>query len=131
MNGGAFNKTLITLGFLLLIFGAIVGNILLALWRPDAIQTFNNSMVTILGVGTAAIVTIYGLGSQGEKLKRIETNTNGRLSEQLNENKRLTNIIIDAGLDPELEGQHRLAGLDTGVVGASPAADHRAEGPAS
>lgn len=115
------NKTLITLGFLILILGAIVGIILLSLFRPDSVQTFTNAMLTILGVATATIVTIYGLGTQGEKLRRIESNTNGNLSAMVEENQRLTNIIIDAGLDPHLAGEHR----------SFNAGDHRAPGPAS
>lgn len=95
------NKTLITLGFLILILGGIVGNILLAILRPDQMGPFNNGLVTILGVGTATIVTIWGLGTQGEKLKKIEAQTNGNLSRLQSENERLTDIIVKAGLDPK------------------------------
>lgn len=98
------NKTLITLGFLILIGGAIVGNVILAIYRPEQLATFNGSIVTILGVGTAGIVTIYGLGKQGQQLEQIKTNTNGNLTRLQSENERLTNVIIEAGLEPETPG---------------------------
>ena len=93
------NKTLITLGFLVLILGAIVGDIVLAIFRPEQLGTFNGAIVTILGVGTAAVVTFYGLGTQGEKLKKIEAQTNGNMTRVQEENERLTNVIIEAGID--------------------------------
>jgi hypothetical protein len=99
MTGPSMNKTLITIAFLVLILAAVAGNVVLAIVAPDQLNTFNNSVVTILGVGTAAIVTIWGLGQQGEKLKQIESNTNGNLSRLQGENERLTNIIIESGLD--------------------------------
>ena len=94
------NKTLVTLGFLLLILAALAGFVLLAVYRPDQLPAFGGAVTTILGVGTAAIVTIYGLGSQGEKLRKIEAQTNGNLSRLQTENERLTDILIRAGLDP-------------------------------
>ncbi|UOE43751.1 hypothetical protein [Agromyces larvae] len=101
------NKTLITLGFLILILGAIVGDIVLSVVRPEALDTFNGSVVTILGVGTAAVVTFYGLGTQGEKLKKIESNTNGTLSTLVEENKRLTLLLQERGVDTtEIQVQH-------------------------
>jgi hypothetical protein len=106
------NKTLITLGFLILILGAIIGNVVLAILRPEQLATFNGSMITILGVGTAGIVTIWGLGQQGDKLKRIESNTNGTLSRltdekdaALAEAARLRETLAATGSTPT-SGEH-------------------------
>ena len=96
------NKTLITLGFLILILGAIAGNIVLAIIAPGQMDRFNAAMLTILGVGSTTVVLFYGLGTQGEKLKRIESNTNGNLTTMVEENRRLTNIIVEAGLDVDV-----------------------------
>lgn len=107
------NKTLVTLGFLLLILAALVGFVLLAVFRPEQLPAFTGAVTTILGVGTAAIVTIYGLGSQGEKLKRIEAQTNGNLSRLQSENERLTDVLIRAGIDPTVvptRGSHAAGG---------------------
>lgn len=79
------NKTLITLGFLILILGAIVGDVVLAVVAPEQLAVFNGAVVTILGVGTAGIVTIYGLGKQGQQLEQIKSQTNGTLSKALAE----------------------------------------------
>lgn len=79
------NKTLITLGFLILILGAIVGDVVLAIIAPDQLAVFNGAVVTILGVGTAGIVTIYGLGKQGAQLEQIKSQTNGTLSKLIDE----------------------------------------------
>lgn len=95
------NKTVTALAFLVLILAGIVGTILLALLAPDQLPPFVNAVSTILGVGTAAVVTIFGLGQQGAKLARIETQTNGNLTRLQAENERLTNVIIRAGLDPD------------------------------
>jgi len=108
------NKTVVTIVFLTLILGAIVGNILLAILAPDRVDQFNGAMVTILGVATAAVVTFYGLGQQGEKLKSIERNTNGTLSAMQMENTRLTNIIIEHGLDPR-----EIPSIETRTMGQS------------
>ena len=94
------NKTLVTVCFLLLVLFALAGFVLLAVFRPDQLGSFGGAVTTLLGVGTAAIVTIFGLGSQGEKLKRIEAQTNGNLSRLQSENERLTDILIRAGIDP-------------------------------
>lgn len=105
------NKTLIAVAFLVLIALALVGDVLLAIYRPEQLAAFNGAIVTILGVGTAAIVTIWGLGSQGEKLKKIEAQTNGNLSRLQGENERLTNIIIESGIDPiapQPRGEHSI-----------------------
>lgn len=99
MNVQSMNKTLVTVSFLVLILAAVAGNVVLAIVAPAQLPTFNNSVVTVLGVGTAAIVTIWGLGQQGEKLRQIESNTNGNLSRLQGENERLTNIIIESGLE--------------------------------
>lgn len=79
------NKTLITFGFLILILGAVVGDIVLAIIAPEQLETFNGAVITILGVGSAGIVTIYGLGKQGQQLEQIKSQTNGTLSKLIDE----------------------------------------------
>lgn len=83
------NKTLITLGFLILILGAIVGDVVLAVVAPDQLAVFNGAVITILGVGTAGIVTIWGLGKQGQQLEQIKSQTNGTLSKLIETNEAL------------------------------------------
>lgn len=75
------NKTLIAIGFLILILGAIVANVVLAIFAPEQLAAFNGAVITILGVGSAGITMIYGLGKQGQQLEQIRSNTNGTLSE--------------------------------------------------
>ncbi|RZU64613.1 hypothetical protein EV379_0916 [Microterricola gilva] len=102
------NKTIILLGFFVLILVGLIGCAVLYIYRPDEVGNFVTSVVTLLGIGSAAVVTIFGLGEQAKKLDTIKSNTNGTLSAMQEENKRLTNIIVERGLDATTgSGQHR------------------------
>jgi uncharacterized protein YabE (DUF348 family) len=97
------NKTVITLGFFIVILVGLVGLVLLLiLVGSAAAATFGQSLITLLGIGTAGVAMIYGLGKQQAVLETIKVNTNGNLHAKEDENRRLTDIIIQAGIDPEL-----------------------------
>lgn len=96
------NKTVIFITFAALAALGVIGTMILLIHRPDASATFTSFIVTILGLVSVAAGTFYGFGKQGEKLETIAKQTNGNLSKQTDENKRLTDIIIAAGLSPNL-----------------------------
>lgn len=110
------NKTFIAVTFLILVGLGIIGTATLYVLAPDKVGEFVTSIVTILGVGSAAIVTIYGLGQQGQKLAQqdktldvIKANTNGTLTAKENEIQRLRELMAAAGVNPEVPpGQHAL-----------------------
>lgn len=99
------NKTLIAIAFLSLILATLAGNVVLAIAAPEQLPAFNGSAVTILGTGTAALVTIYGLGKQGQQLEQIKTQTNGTLSKLLEENSALRDQLAATGSTPST-GNH-------------------------
>jgi len=108
------NKTIIAGVFLCVILGAICGNVVLGIFAPAQLTAFNGSVITILGVGSAGIVTIYGLGKQGEKLEQIQKQTNGTLSGLRQENTELreTNaalreqLVATGAVEPSGGGDH-------------------------
>ena len=107
MQGGdTVNKTLILIGFFVLILFSIIGAVVLIIFRPDQLGGFISAVTTLLGIGSAAVITIYGLGEQGKKLEAIKTQTNGTLSALHEENTRLTNLIIDQGVPVSGGGAH-------------------------
>lgn len=83
------NKTLIALAFLILILASVVANVVLAIFAPAQMATFNGAIITVLGVGSAGIVSIYGLGKQGQQLEQIKSQTNGTNTRLLDENSAL------------------------------------------
>lgn len=102
------NKTLIVVGFFILIGLGIVGAVVLLIFRPEHLASFIAAITTLLGIGSTAVIMIYGLGKQGQQLDTIKANTNGTLSKLQDENTKLTRIIVERGLDPtEASGQHR------------------------
>ena len=68
---------------------AIVGVVILLLFRPEASATFTAFVITLLALVTTAAGTFYGLKKANEKLEVVKTQTNGTLSNllQLIENK--------------------------------------------
>lgn len=104
------NKTLIAIGFFVLIGLAIIGAVVLSIMRPDQVATFIGAMSTLLGIGSAAVLSIYGLGRQGKQLDTIKANTNGTLSHLMEENARLTKRLEVAAFGESDEpgtGAHR------------------------
>lgn len=93
------NKTALFITFAALAAVGLVGTVVLIIHRPDATATFTSLLITVLGLATTAAGTFYALGKQNEKLDTIKTQTNGNLSEKEKENRRLTDIIIAAGLN--------------------------------
>lgn len=96
------NKTAVFITFVALAAVGLIGTVVLIIHRPDATATFTSLLITVLGLATTAAGTFYALGKQNEKLDTIKTQTNGNLSAKEEENQRLTNIIIAAGLSPTL-----------------------------
>lgn len=58
----------------------IAGQIVLAVFRPDATATFVANTTQLLGLLILAASTIYQLGKQGAQLQQIEAQTNGNLT---------------------------------------------------
>lgn len=99
MKETAMNKTLIAICFFILIGLGIIGAVVLLVYRPDQLGSFIAAITTLLGIGSTAVLMIYGLGKQGQQLDTIKANTNGTLSKLQEENTRLTDIIAERGLD--------------------------------
>lgn len=93
------NKTAITIAFFVLIALAVLGGVVILLINPEAMATFTNLIVTVLGLATLGASTFYGFGKQGEKIDTIQKQTNGNLTRLQDENERLTQILIDKGID--------------------------------
>lgn len=94
------NKTVVFVTFATLAGLGIIGSAFLLVTRPDASATFSTQLVLILGLVVTAAGTFAALGKQGEKLEKIEKQTNGTLSALTDENTRLTNLLIEKGIDP-------------------------------
>ncbi|ONI63899.1 hypothetical protein ALI44B_04545 [Leifsonia sp. ALI-44-B] len=114
------NKTVVFITFVALAAVGLIGCMVIIIHRPDATATFTSLLITVLGLATSAAGLFYGLGKQGEKLERqdqvldtIQKQTNGNLSRRDATIDRLTNLLIEKGIDPS-------SGVDTGsesVVG--------------
>lgn len=107
------NKTAIFITFAVLAAIGIVGTAYMLLERPDATATFTGFVLQILAVVSLAAATFYGFGTQkkslenqDEKLEKIEQQTNGRLSARDKEIERLTNVLIEKGIDPQPKGRY-------------------------
>lgn len=94
------NKTVLYITFCILVALALIGAVLLMIVGIDPAPFFGQ-VVTLLGLVTVAAGTFYSLGKQGEKLATIESNTNGRLTSRDNEIKRLTNVLVGLGVNPD------------------------------
>ena len=98
------NKTVITIAFFVLVMLALVGSITVLLIRPEQLTPFVTIVVTVLGLATTGAVTFYGLGKQGEQLQAqgtvietIQHQTNGTTTALMNENRRLTDLLVANG----------------------------------
>lgn len=90
------NKTLITLGFFVIILVGIIGLVFLLITAPDRAGDFVTMLTGLLGIGTTGVVLIYGLGTQQKTLETIKANTNGNLTAKELENQRLTDVLLAA-----------------------------------
>lgn len=95
------NKNIIFVSFAVLAGLGLIGCAVLLIVRPDATATFTSTLTIILGLVVTAASTFYGFGKQSEKLETIAKQTNGTLSALHEENTRLTNMLIEKGIDPE------------------------------
>lgn len=80
----------------------LIGSIVLHLIRPETVAAFMPNVITLLGLIITAAGTIYGLGKVTEKVEEVRTQTNGTLSRRDAEIARLTQKLIDNGVDPEI-----------------------------
>ncbi|MBF4565420.1 hypothetical protein [Plantibacter sp. VKM Ac-2876] len=109
------NKTAIFITFAYLAALGIAGTLILQIHRPDAPATFTSFIIQILGLVSLAAAAFYGFGKPNEKteaqkskLAVIERNTNGRLRSRDAEVQRLTNVLIEKGINPnEDEPKHK------------------------
>lgn len=78
--------------------GAVVPHIL----RPHASATLISQLQTILGLVIVASGLSVGINKVVEKVETVQKQTNGSLSKKDAEIARLTQKLIDDGLDPEI-----------------------------
>lgn len=100
------NKTVIFVTFALVVILGFAGYVvLLALdptpdpGRPDRVIT---ALVLLLGLLSTAAGQFYMLGKQGEKLEKIEKQTNGNLTAEKTHNAALTAQLVEHGIPPSL-----------------------------
>lgn len=72
------NLMFLTVGAIILI--GLIGSIVLQIVRPEALGTFVQQIVVLVGLLTTASGTIYGLGQVNDKIDKVESQTNGQLS---------------------------------------------------
>lgn len=85
------NLMFVTVGVLLLV--GVIGALLLQIMRPEAIGTFIQQIVIIVGLLVSAAGTIYGLGQVNSKIDQVERNTNGRMSQLIEQNSELQRTV--------------------------------------
>lgn len=97
------NKTVMFVTFSCLAGVGLLGCVILLVFRPEATATFTSLLITVLGLAASAGGTFYALGKQGEKIEKIDKQTNGTLSALRAENDRLTreNIELAKQVPPE------------------------------
>lgn len=102
------NKTTLFVTFAALAGIGIVGAVVLLITRPDATATLTTLLVTVLALVVNAAGSFNAIEKTNEKIDRVVKQTNGNLSALTDENTRLTNILIDQGIDPVsvAEGRH-------------------------
>ena len=94
------NKTVVFVTFSVLVGLGIIGAVVLLLLKPESMSEFTNLLIIVLGLATTAAGTFYALGKQGEKIEKIDAQTNGTNRRLIEENVRLTNVLIERGIDP-------------------------------
>ena len=96
----------IFIAFCALVALALIGAVILMIYGIE-VSAYFTQVGVLLGLVTVAAGTFWNLG----KLNTIESNTNGRLTSRDNEIKRLTNILVGMGVDPNA--------VQTGAVNAN------------
>lgn len=79
----------------------LIGSIVLRVVKPEAEATLISGASQLLGLLVTAAGVIYALGKHEQKLDTVVKQTNGINTAKEEENQRLTNIIIAAGLNPD------------------------------
>lgn len=74
------NKNLMFIVIGLIVLIGLIGSIVLQIIRPEALGTFVQQLVIIVGLLISAAGTIYGLGQMNDKIDKVEKQTNGQLS---------------------------------------------------
>lgn len=101
------NKNLmyLTVGTIVLI--GLIGSIVLQIVRPEALGTFVQQIVVLVGLLTTAAGTIYGLGQVNDKIDKVESQTNGQLTRLQNERDQMA---------AELAETRELLAAETGAI---------------
>ena len=94
------SKNLVFTVFGLIVIVGICGLAYIAVERPDATATFAGIVVTFLATVSSFGITVYGLGRLNEKVDVAVKQTNGNLSAKEDENKRLTKLLMENGINP-------------------------------
>ncbi len=74
------NKNLMFVVLATIVLVGIVGAVVLQIVRPEAMGTFVQQIVVLVGLLVSAAGTIYGLGQVNNKIENVERQTNGVLS---------------------------------------------------
>lgn len=87
------NKTVVFVTFAVLAALAIIGVVILLLYKTDTISAYSGFIVNLLGIVTLAAGTFAVLGKTNQKVEKIERQTNGTLSKLLEETETKTETI--------------------------------------
>lgn len=101
------NKNLMFIVVGVLVLVGLIGSIVLQVLRPEALGTFVQQIVVIVGVLVSAAGTIYGLGQVNTKIEQVERQTNGQLTKLQTERDQLAN---------ELAATRELLAATTGTI---------------
>lgn len=74
------NKNLMFVVVGLIVLIGLIGSIVLQIVRPEAVETFVQKLVIIVGLLISAAGTIYGLGQMNDKIDKVEKQANDQLS---------------------------------------------------
>lgn len=80
---------------------ALVGSVLLHLFRPDASATFITQTTQLIGLVTVAAGVFYGFSKQKDQLEGIERNVNGKMTAKDDRIAQLERMALDNGYDPQ------------------------------
>ncbi|SMQ73449.1 hypothetical protein [Agreia sp. VKM Ac-1783] len=97
------NKTAVFITFASVATVSIITAAVLLAVRPDASATLIQLIGTALALIAVFAGTVYGLGKQGEKIDTIQRQTNGTNTALHAENTRLTNLLIQRGINPDAD----------------------------
>jgi cell shape-determining protein MreC len=89
------SKALIAIPYFILVALGLVLLGLVAIFAPEQFDKSTQSTITLLGIGSGAVVTFYMLGKQGATLEEVKTQTNGTNTELRKQNAELHRQVLE------------------------------------